>query len=124
MGGNGSLMLLCAYLISLNPEWDGVNIRVIKVIDQEAGVDPARANIESLFDSLRLSMTPMIIPRKEGQSIKSLMQEHSSDADLVIGGLADPSPETEEAQSMFIAQAAETLGTVLFVRSSGVGDLL
>ena len=51
---NGSLMLILAYLLTRNWEWGNSPIRILRAVDDDAGLEPARRALARLIDVARV----------------------------------------------------------------------
>ncbi|MHC5023523.1 MAG: APC family permease [Planctomycetota bacterium] len=58
---NGSFMLTLAYLLRGNAEWQDHQIRVLRIIRDEAGVEAARSGMKEIIDEMRVPATVEVI---------------------------------------------------------------
>jgi len=58
---NGGLMLLIAYLLSENWEWDNAKIRVLRVVENEAQQAPAEQALQEMIDLARMEAEPAVV---------------------------------------------------------------
>ena len=118
-GGNGSLMLLLAHLLTLNTEWRGRPIRLLRVIGAESGVEQAARHLSELAQASRIEAHAEIVV---AEKVAEAIRETSANAALTfigfspMSGAARPFTETMEA-------LAEGLHTVVFVHSEGGMEL-
>jgi len=119
---NGGLMLLLAYLTISYHRWNQAKVTLLTVVDNLAAKEQAEQRLTRLFESARLDASARIILR-EGQSIRSLMCENSSGADLAILGLRLPE-DGDDVQTVFehYNHLLEVLPTTILVHSAGTFD--
>ena len=118
-GGNGSLMLLLAHLLTLNTEWRGRPIRLLRVIGAESGVEQAARHLSELAQASRIeARAEIVVAGKVAEAIR----ETSANAALTFIGFSPmsgaPRPFTETMEAL-----AEGLHTVVFVHSEGGMEL-
>ncbi len=118
-GGNGSLMLLLAHLLSLNAEWRGRTIRLLRVIGSESGVEQARKHLADLAEASRIEASAEIVV---ATNVPEAIRTTSADAAITFIGFSPmhsggrPFAETMELLS-------EGLHTVVFTHSEGGMEL-
>ena len=116
---NGDMMLLFAYLLRLNPEWSDARIMVRSIVDSEEERDHAAKSLEALMQSVRIQAETQIIVRRAGQMVPVILKAHSGNADVVLLGLMDPKPGTEEEYADRLAELASGLHTTIFIHNAG-----
>ena len=121
---NGELMLLLSHLITRNWEWLRAEIRVLRLIDGEAGREPASEALQELIHAARVDATAVAVLAGEGESFADVCRRNSFDADLVVLGFALPEEGDEEAFHENFSAITEKLPTTLLVRSSGRESLV
>lgn len=123
-GGNEDLMLLLVYLIERHPTWRNSRLRLIRIIDDAAGVATTSAHAESVLTDLRVDAEVVVIVNAEKRPIAEKIQEASISTDLTILGLAVPPEGEEAAYSERLNALVEAVGSVLLVHNSEQYDLL
>jgi len=124
-GGNGSLMLLLAYILKLNDEWRDAKVRVLKVVADESLKDDAFQRIRELMESACIKAEPVILVRENpGESVVELLSEFSVLSDLTIMGMGLPLKGKEDKFVERIDSLVNPLGTVLLVRSVNIRELI
>ncbi len=119
---NGGLMMLLAHLLTENWEWAGCEVRVLRVIDKEAGRTPAMEALQQVLDFARLDATVQVIV--SDRKFHDLLHSHSGDADCVILGFENPDTDHEVAwHDAYNAMLAEMPTSILVCSRSGE-DLL
>jgi amino acid transporter len=116
---NGDLMLLLAYLFSLNPQWKGSKIVVNSIVKNEKERKKLEENLSTLITEARIYAEPRIIVKAEGQTIRDIIHQTSREADIAFFGLNVPKPGTESDYADKLIALANGLGTVIFVRNAG-----
>ena len=123
---NGDMLLLFAHLVSLNPEWAGVKISVKSVATSVLSYEQTERNLGKLLQRSRIKAEATVFRRPETGTIQDLIQDQSSDADLVFLGLQEAKRGDEEAYAERLASLVGDLPTVILVRAAGpfAGQLL
>ncbi|YAI81690.1 MAG: amino acid permease [cyanobacterium endosymbiont of Rhopalodia sterrenbergii] len=89
MQGNGSLMLILAYLLRSNPNWQDAEICLKLVVTDETGVQAAQANLDNLAKHLRIGALSEVI-LADGRTFATILKKSSMGADLIFLGMASP----------------------------------
>jgi hypothetical protein len=122
-GGNEDLMVLFAHLIEQHNHWRNAKIRMLRVVNDERGIDEVRAHMAGVLSAVRVKAEPVVIVREPGQRIGDIMTQHK--ADLTIIGMHYPREEEVEAYSRRIHELVCDIGSVLLVRNAEIDqDLL
>lgn len=116
---NGDLMLLLAYLLSLNPEWRGARIVVRSIVGGEDERAMMAESLARLIPETRIHAETEILIRPPGKDLAELLHEKSGDAEVVFLGLKDPEPGTEADYAARLIELSEGLRATIFVRNSG-----
>ncbi|MHA1571530.1 MAG: amino acid permease, partial [Alphaproteobacteria bacterium] len=108
---NGSIMVILSYLITCNWEWNRSRIRLLRVVDDEAGRDPAREALRHLLDEARIEADVEILV--SGAPFPEVLRRHSRDAALILLGLNLPdeqsAPQWHEATEKMLADMPPAL---------------
>ena len=121
---NGSLMILIAHLLTLNWEWSRAKVRMLRLIEDEAGRQPSREALEELVNKARLNAEVDVIVSED--PFPKVLERHSANASVVILGFKIPDEEREEEAfrfQMYFERMISTLPTTLLVSSSGEADV-
>jgi hypothetical protein len=118
---NGSLMMLLAHLLGTNDDWEGAEVRLLRLIEDEEGRAPAEAALEALAHEARLAVTPRVIV--SGESFPRVLRAHSCDATCVFLGFEPPPAEEREERHRSLAAAMKGLPTVILINSRGGEDV-
>ena len=120
---NGNLMLLLGFLLTENWEWSGTVIRLLRVVQNEVGIVPARDALLQLVDEARVEATVEVITTSE--PFHQVLKRYSSDASCVLLGFELPNKEEELTwHTTYLSYFSQLPTTVLLVNSSGEEDLL
>ena len=90
--GNGSLMLILAYLLHSNPQWQKGEIHLKLVVTDETGVSEAQHNLDKLVQDLRIDAVSEVI-LSDGRTFATILKQSSQGADFIFLGM--PSPHDE-----------------------------
>lgn len=113
--GNGSLLMILAYLLRTSLPWRGVDVRLKMVVPHERAAEGALQNLERVIEATRTGVTPEVVVAGDTPFIQ-LLQEGSGDADLVLMGLREPADGFDYvAYYEEIMRRTEGLPTTLFV---------
>jgi len=93
---NGRLMIILAHLMTRNWEWGNTELRVFRVVEDEAGMEPATTSLMQLIDEARVDAKVMTILR-EGRSFRDILYQQSSWSECVFLGFDLPRKEQEQA---------------------------
>jgi hypothetical protein len=115
---NGDMMLLFAYLLTLNHEWQGARISIKSVVESENDRDSMEKSLEELIPSTRIQAYPKVIVKSGKDSFKDIIEAESHETELTFLGLADPNPGDEEFYAGMLNDLVENLGTVILVKNS------
>ena len=87
--GNGSLMLLLAYLLSTDINWRNSRIYLKLVVPDEAAASAARENLNNFVNKLRIKVKTQVYI-SQGRPFADILRQFSKNADLVFLGMATP----------------------------------
>ena len=122
-GGNADLMLLLAHVIRLNGEWGGAELRVLRVVDSEQGVEPSRLHLGELLEDVRVEATPEVIVRGDASvPLAALIAENSRATDLTLLGMQKPERDAIDAYGDRLHELVQAVGTVLLVHNARPRD--
>ena len=114
-------MVLLAHLLTLNWEWAEAHIRLLRLIEEEAGRDPATTALHDLLTQARVKAEAQVLV--SGSSFPEVLHRHSSDASVVFLGFNVPEEESALAFQSYFENMLSNLPTTLMVSSSGEADL-
>ncbi|BBA79158.1 putative Na-K-Cl cotransporter [cyanobacterium endosymbiont of Rhopalodia gibberula] len=113
MQGNGSLMLILAYLLRSNPNWQDAEICLKLVVTDETGVQAAQANLDNLAKHLRIGALSEVI-LADGRTFATILKKSSMGADLIFLGMASPGEVFMQSYEK-LQNWTENLPTSIFV---------
>jgi amino acid transporter len=116
---NGDMLLLFAYLLSLNPEWRSARISVKTASSARFPSRWSEARLRELLLHSRIDAVPTVIDNSDERPIRDVIAEHSGDADIVFMGLHEPAPGEEPSYAARLEQIVGDLPTVVLVRAAG-----
>ena len=118
---NGSLMLLLAHLLRTNWEWTGAQIRLLRVVENEAGREPAEAALRRLASEARLEVVPHVIVGEK--PFADVLRETSYNATCVFLGFELPDVKTQTQWYGAYDKMLGGLPTTILVSSRGGEDV-
>lgn len=113
---NGELMLLLAHLLAQNRRWRSRPIRLLRMIENEAGREEVLNHLESLIDNARIVATPHVVVSEDAIAA---IQTTSRSAAIVFMGMAIPKEGEGEEFHKRMTDLAGELARVVFVKSAG-----
>ena len=116
---NGDMMLMLAYLLSLNPEWSDARIVIRSISRSTEEMELQREGLQSLLQEIRIHADTEIITKQPNESIADIIRRSSATADLVFLGLQDPKPGSEAVYAKRMEALTDGLKTTVFVRNAG-----
>lgn len=119
---NGGLMVLLAYLLVQNKGWIRAEIRILRLVQSEAGREPSEETLADLIDAARVDAVPEVIV--DERPFIEVFHEHSLDATCSLIGFELPYEENSEKWLAYQEEIVKDMGTVIFVNSSGQEDLM
>ena len=114
---NANLMILLSYIILGHSEWKEAVIKIIAVYPEET----LEVEKEQLFKRIEDGKLPIsknniiVLPRKIDVDLKSIINEKSKDADLILTGVRD---ELIVRQGISSFEGYDEIGNILFVNTS------
>jgi amino acid transporter len=116
---NGDLMLLLAYLLNLNPEWNDARIMVRSIVENEQEHDKMEQSLAELIPATRIRAGTEVILRPKNLSVVETMQHHSRKADIVFLGLMAPPAGSEAQYARWLNDVTAGFKTTIFVHNAG-----
>jgi amino acid transporter len=119
---NGSLMVILAYLLSLNRSWGGTALRILRVIPDTSGHAATHSEMSNLIEASRMKIAMEIIISRE--PFTDLLHSHSQDATAVFIGFSLPTADTAVSFHRSMSALLYGMPTTLLVHSTGEADLV
>lgn len=113
---NGELMLLLAHLLTLNEGWKNRTIRLLRVIDNEAGRDEVESHLVKLAEQARIKAKCEVVVSED---FRNAIQSTSENAAIVFMGFNVPDSGHETDFYERTESLAGQLPRVMFVKSNG-----
>ncbi len=126
MERNGDLMLLLAFLLKCNPEWQDAKVEVMSIASSEMMKTQTETYLNRLIPDIRIDAAPHVIIKPKELSVSEVIQRESANAEVVFLGLATPKPGEEAEYAKRLEALAGDLPVVFFVKNSSmfIGELL
>ncbi len=112
--GNGELMLLLAHILQTNIGWRDKNIRLLRMISDEAGKEDSIKHLVDLSNAARIKTQTEVIV---GVDFTKTLQEQSQGSAMVILGMAEPTSMDMDALSN-MTKLATGINRLLYVHSA------
>ena len=90
--GNGSLLMILAYLLRTSLLWRGVDVRLKMVVPNARAAEDARSNLARVIEATRTGVQPEVLV-SDGRPPLEMLEASSRDADLVLMGLRAPADD-------------------------------
>ncbi len=119
---NGNLMLIFAYMLKLNPEWEEADIHIRSVVNDRQDKNKMADGIQHSLNEARIPAKIDITVNSENKPFRDYLHQKSSDADIVFLGLGRPKPGNEEKQVAKIEQLGDVAKTVVFVQNNSIKE--
>jgi len=114
---NGHLMVMLAHLIAANEEWRGREVRLLRVVPNDAAVAETLQHLEGVLEAARISATPRVLV---GDDPGVIISRESSEAAVVLLGLELPSGDEDPIEYLVKRDVILSgLETALLVYSAG-----
>ena len=121
---NGDLMLLCAYLLKLNPKSSKAQITIRSVVNSETEQRQMTQTIEELLPQARIRASVQIQVKTQNSKFVDTLHQESKEADLVLLGLKIPEPGEEATQAALIDDMLSGLTNCIFVQNNAMSGMV
>lgn len=114
---NANLMILLGYIILGHKDWQGGHIKIFAIFP-EAVIEQERQRLLTLIQTGQLPISPNnieIIKQTEAMEPTKVIQDKSSDADLVITGFRTEAVKNQGAE---VFTGFENIGNTLFINAA------
>ena len=118
---NGSLMVMLAHLLTLNRQWADTTIRLFRIIQDPAGVQPAKQALEALLRRARVKGESRVIVSTE--PFDKVLKSVSTNASVVFIGFNVPEQNQAAEFQDRHTRTISPLPTIIMVSSIGDCDL-
>jgi len=120
---NGDLMLIFAYMLKLNPEWETAQIHIRSIARDETEKAILLAGIEQSLANARIQAEVHVSMEGDAGFTEHLHRE-SRDADIVFLGLKSTDEGREEQHVEKLGQLASVGKAVVFIQNNSLKDSL
>jgi len=121
---NGSLMVILAYLLTLNPEWSGVKMRILRVVNTLEEMGGALKELERLIDAARMEISIEPILSDVGENFPHMLHKHSGSSSVVFLGFAADANTNPARFHEAYTGLLQGMPTTILIQSTGEADLL
>ena len=87
--GNGGLMILLTYMLQSSSRWYEADVTIKMVVKHENAAEGIRVNLQQILHKIRIDASIELI-LSDGRSFKDILHDSSSNADLIVLGMATP----------------------------------
>ena len=116
---NGELMMLLAHLLTQNHEWRHRELRLLRVVDNDAAAEEVEKHLQRLSEESRIEAECLAVVGPEGGNVAMTIQMWSRFAAVVVLGFEAPDEGVEGSFFESIERIAGDLPRVLLVDSAG-----
>ena len=117
---NGDLMLLCAYLLKLNRQWQGAAIRILSVVSEEAQKAILQQGIKKVLPKARIKASVDVIV--SAGNFVEIMHKNSKGSDIVFLGLPDINKGEESDLAQRLDTMCSKLKATVFMQNNSMPD--
>jgi len=118
---NGDLMMILAYMLTLNPEWKHARINIREVIDHPGQQSTISDAITQSLKEARIEANIKVLI-KNGRSFPEILKEYSSESDIVMLGLKYTAEGDEKEHARKIDQLSNVGKVCVFVQNNTLDD--
>lgn len=116
---NGDLMLLLAYLLNMNSDWQDAKIIVRSIAENEQDREAKVQSLNALMPEARIQAHTEVLVKTPEQSFVDVMHANTKDTDVAFLGLKDSLPGTEGEYAQWLNEVAQGFPTTIFVHNAG-----
>ncbi|MBN1879059.1 Na-K-Cl cotransporter [bacterium] len=123
---NGDIMLLMAYLLSMNSEWASSVITLKSIARSPEEQESISTQLDLMIPEIRIKCSREVFLKPPDINIHEFIHQESGNTDIVFLGLAQPAPGDEMNYARQLSSLVEGLGTVVLLKNSSmfIGDLI
>lgn len=115
---NGDLMLLLAYLLSMNNQWSEAKITVRSIVENEKERTKMSDSLNKLVPAARINASTEVIVKTPDRTIPEIMHSYSKNSDVVFLGLMKPEVGAELEYAERLTELASGFKTTIFVHNA------
>jgi hypothetical protein len=123
---NGDLLLLLTYLLTRNPSWRNAQVRILSLATTEIMKSHTERQLALLLPEIRIHAEVLVLVKEADESVASVIQRVSADAEIVMLGLATPEVGEEAEYAQRLEALVGELPSVFFVKNASlfIGELI
>ncbi|MDZ7700381.1 MAG: amino acid permease [Deltaproteobacteria bacterium] len=123
---NADLMLILAYILTRSVPWEGAEIRILRLVENEEGLHGVEEHMRNLINSVRVDAVPVVMLKDHPeQPFQSVFHSASLETDLTFLGVPVPKVEAFDSAIRFLEDMLHPSSpSVLFVRSAETDPIL
>lgn len=111
-------MLVLAYLLRTNVDWESAHVRLKLAVKSEEEAARARQEMAGLLADLRIGEVQLDIPVAGERPFSEVLRTASADADIVFLGMAAPDGDFRNSYDR-LQEMSEGLPSTVFVLAEG-----
>jgi len=115
-------MVILAHLLSLNQEWAGSVIRILRVVPRQADEAAAAQELKALMDAARMSRAK-IQTIVSDEPFPDILHKHSAGATVIFLGFGIPEDKDAALFQQWFSSLLKGMPTTLLIHSTGEADL-
>ncbi len=119
---NGSLMMVFAHLLSMNPNWSNLKIRILRLAQTEDDEKNAQEDLSNLISNARIDAELKVILSEDAFEV--IFRKESQDAKIIFLGFSLAKREYAELFFDGINQKLEKMPQTFLFCSNGSANLL
>ncbi len=116
---NGGLMLLLAYLLRTNVEWEDAEVRLKLAVRTPEAAEEARRDLAEVLAGLRIGAVSLDVIEAGDRPFPEVLREASRDAHIVFLGMAAPDGDDFRAYYDRLQEMSAGLPPTAFVLADG-----
>lgn len=120
---NGDLMLILAFMLKLNPDWEKAEISIRAVVETKAEQEVISSGIAKSIETARIPASIHVV-LKGKERFPAIAARESRDADLAILGLQITKEGQEETHARKLEEISNIAKTVIFMQNNSVEETL
>ncbi len=118
---NGSLMLIMAYILQMDPAWSNIEIRIIRMVESKSAIKYAENDINEIIVASRINAQHKILV---SSNFTESFQNTSRDSALIFLGTRRPINENTKNFFLNLETLIGDMPPTFLVNSCGSADLL
>ena len=123
--GNGGLMMILVHMLQNSLSWKNAQVNLKIMVGHKEAVEEIRANMQGIINQIRFEANIEVIV-SQGKSFREVFHENSSEADLVLLGMATPDDNFAEyyENMLHLTEGMPSTAFVLAGQEISFGEVL